>query len=457
MNLKSIKVQGLFDLFNYTIELNQEDNLTIITGFNGYGKTTVLNIIYNLFSRRFFYFQKLVFSEITITFENGYRLDIKKLDDPNKKTESQKLRYKDRSITEEQALNCKIPFYLYDKGNTNIGTYEYTGAKSEGIGNQIERYIPFVHKISTDLWIDQRTDRILGIDDLLNEFSARIPSELLDNLKNHGLNNEQLLKVFDSFKVYLIKEQRLIKQSTSPQRLNEREISYVSTIQEYAKELSLLIRNKQVESLRITQELDSSFLKRVLGHPKISLTEGEFTEKSNLLKNKYEKLKAFSLAATSLDIPSYKSNEDARMLAVYLNDSEKKTSVFDDLLNRIELFTDILNQKRFAFKSIQIDNSNGFVFRTDKNQVLSLTDLSSGEQHEVVLLYELLFKVQPNTLVLIDEPEISLHVSWQQEFIDDLIKIAKMQQIRFIIATHSPTIINNRSDLSVDLFELSQN
>jgi len=44
---------------------------------------------------------------------------------------------------------------------------------------------------------------------------------------------------------------------------------------------------------------------------------------------------------------------------------------------------------------------------------LKLTDLSSGEQQEVVMLYELLFCVQPGTLVLIDEPELSLHVVWQ--------------------------------------------
>ncbi|MDR1290090.1 MAG: AAA family ATPase, partial [Planctomycetaceae bacterium] len=141
---------------------------------------------------------------------------------------------------------------------------------------------------------------------------------------------------------------------------------------------------------------------------------------------------------------------------VYLSDSEKKIAVFDDLLSRIELFTNILNQKRFTFKSIQIDKDNGFIFKTDNGQPLSLTDLSSGEQHEVVLSYELLFKVQADTLVLIDEPEISLHVSWQHNFIEDLIKIAEMQKIRFVIATHSPMIINNHFDLSIDLFDLTQ-
>jgi predicted ATP-binding protein involved in virulence len=174
------------------------------------------------------------------------------------------------------------------------------------------------------------------------------------------------------------------------------------------------------------------------------------------LKQKYELLQEFGLLTSTLDVPPYQDNEEnAKVLTIYLSDSEKKTAVFDDLLSKIELFTNILNQKRFTFKSIQIDKESGFTFRTHKGQVLSLADLSSGEQHEVVLLYELLFKVQPNTLVLIDEPEISLHVTWQCAFIEDLIQIAKIQQIKFVIATHSPMIINNRFDLSVDLHYLT--
>jgi predicted ATP-binding protein involved in virulence len=64
-----------------------------------------------------------------------------------------------------------------------------------------------------------------------------------------------------------------------------------------------------------------------------------------------------------------------------------------------------------------------------------------------------LFKVKPGTLVLIDEPELSLHVVWQTQFLDDLLKIIELQKINVIIATHSPQIINNRWDLTVDLEE----
>jgi predicted ATP-binding protein involved in virulence len=68
-----------------------------------------------------------------------------------------------------------------------------------------------------------------------------------------------------------------------------------------------------------------------------------------------------------------------------------------------------------------------------------------------VLLYELLFKTMPNALVLIDEPELSLHVAWQVEFLKDLTRVVKLAAFDVILATHSPQIINDRWDLAVEL------
>ena len=81
----------------------------------------------------------------------------------------------------------------------------------------------------------------------------------------------------------------------------------------------------------------------------------------------------------------------------------------------------------------------------------SPANLSSGEQHELVLFYELLFKVKPNSLILIDEPELSLHVVWQQQFLGDLEDITKLTGFDILIATHSPLIIHDRWDLTVEL------
>ena len=53
---------------------------------------------------------------------------------------------------------------------------------------------------------------------------------------------------------------------------------------------------------------------------------------------------------------------------------------------------------------------------------------------------------------MIDEPEISLHIAWQKELMDDLRRVIQLNKnIQVIIATHSPQIISNNWDLQIDL------
>ncbi|MCP4349258.1 MAG: AAA family ATPase [Desulfobacterales bacterium] len=118
---------------------------------------------------------------------------------------------------------------------------------------------------------------------------------------------------------------------------------------------------------------------------------------------------------------------------------------------KISLLLSILNEKRFSYKKISIHPEKGFVFENINGKKLKVTELSSGEQHEIVLFYELLFKVPENSLVLIDEPEISFHIVWQKEFLDDMSEIVKIRKFDILIATHSPQIVNGNWDITVEL------
>ena len=71
---------------------------------------------------------------------------------------------------------------------------------------------------------------------------------------------------------------------------------------------------------------------------------------------------------------------------MYVEDTEKKLNVFSDFAYRLELFQRIINQ-RFTHKTLVIDQDKGFIFKTSQDEVLSPTDLSSGEQHELVMIY----------------------------------------------------------------------
>jgi predicted ATP-binding protein involved in virulence len=150
-----------------------------------------------------------------------------------------------------------------------------------------------------------------------------------------------------------------------------------------------------------------------------------------------------------IQIPEVDDENIRRVLSVYVNDVEQKLGIYDELAEKINLLVELINS-RFRYKEMQIDKETGFRFKTNQG-VLLPANLSSGEQHELVLTYELLFQTSKNTLVLIDEPELSLHVGWQIRFLEDIQKVINLAQIDALVATHSPQIINNRWDLTVKL------
>lgn len=90
------------------------------------------------------------------------------------------------------------------------------------------------------------------------------------------------------------------------------------------------------------------------------------------------------------------------------------------------------------------DNGETFAilnFRQDE-QLLTSLELSSGEKQMLVILFQVVNQVlsakQQPCLILMDEPEISLHVEWQEELIDKIQELNSNAQL--IVATHSPSI-----------------
>ncbi|MBX3248937.1 MAG: ATP-binding protein [Myxococcales bacterium] len=157
-------------------------------------------------------------------------------------------------------------------------------------------------------------------------------------------------------------------------------------------------------------------------------------------------------AGEQVPLPGTALGESERkVLWYYLKDVSEKLSVYMKLLERVELFKSIIDDKRFLYKQMEIDKDAGFRFVNKNGKFVPLGSLSSGEQHEVVLTYELLFGSQDKQLVLIDEPELSLHVLWQHKFLADMGRIANLANIDFVIATHSPSIVADRDDLMVEL------
>ncbi len=273
---------------------------------------------------------------------------------------------------------------------------------------------------------------------------------------------EWLKELQNSIHIRLIESQRLLNfvSNSSPIK-HSRTHSMVSTVSTYSDELAKLMQDK-IKKYGITSEsLDRTFpLRIVKQQPSADVTNEQLRQQLDELESTRSSLievglldkdedSEFQIQPQDID----ESDESTKnVLSVYVEDVEKKLNVFAETAKKIHLLRRIINKKfAYSYKEINFSKEKGFVFTTHYNQKLSPSDLSSGEQHELVLLYELLFKTEPNSLVLIDEPELSLHVGWQVEFLKDLKEITELADLDVLMATHSPDIIQDRWDLTVEL------
>ncbi len=204
-----------------------------------------------------------------------------------------------------------------------------------------------------------------------------------------------------------------------------------------------------------SQELDRTFPNRLVENRLDSEDASKIlAEHLDEIKQKRLLLEEAGLLAEeqfNLEIPDLSKTDDAQrnVLAVYAKDVKEKLAVFDDLYHKVSTFKRIVNS-RFSHKQVSV-SKNGLLVSKNGETGLNLEMLSSGEQHELVMLYELLFHASSDSLILIDEPEISLHVTWQEKWLDDLEETAKLSNFRAIVATHSPEIIGYRRNLMVEL------
>jgi predicted ATPase len=86
-----------------------------------------------------------------------------------------------------------------------------------------------------------------------------------------------------------------------------------------------------------------------------------------------------------------------------------------------------------------------------------LTDASSGELSLVVTLLGIASSIRDSSLILIDEPEISLHPQWQVEYLRRLAEaFADYRGCHFVVATHSPTLVSGSDPVRTTIVDLER-
>ncbi|NCR52516.1 MAG: AAA family ATPase [Microcystis aeruginosa L211-07] len=436
MRIKQITVKHLFGIFDHTINLNMQERITIIHGKNGFGKTSILRLVNGFFNSKYSEIRAIPFQKFTITFDDKSFVDILKLS---------------TSRNKKSNARPKIIFNFTSSDQKEEPTFSPDSPDGKTISfplGMIDNFIPDLDRVGSETWLYTPTKEILYLEDIYERFGEYLPKQSQEEYP------DWLKKIIDSINVRFIESQRLLDIANSAKngRTIRRPMTLYS-VASYSEDLAENIQTKLAEYGQLSQTLDRTFPARVV-QKKASLTDDQLREKIDQLERERNQLISAGLLKKDEDsnfqVKDSIDDSTRKLLSVYIEDVDKKLNVFNDIYPKVELFKNIIN-KKYSFKSVTIDQSKGFIFTTQEGEVLSPTDLSSGEQHELVILYELLFKVKPNTLILIDEPEMSLHISWQQEFLKYLQEITKLSELDILMATHSPDIINDRWDLTVEL------
>ena len=191
------------------------------------------------------------------------------------------------------------------------------------------------------------------------------------------------------------------------------------------------LREKHIE---IKNKLD--ILPKVIYVP----TEINFQKMNVASTTLVQEYKFINIVNTNLikDIPSYIATK--MISAMLKNKNEKVGDVQKKVFNEInEIFENLSIDVKV--EDISQDGRNITLFTNSSGDEFDINELSSGEKQLFLRTLAIRMLNPENSIILIDEPELSLHPKWQQRIVDVYRKIGKNNQI--IIATHSPHILGS--------------
>ncbi len=162
----------------------------------------------------------------------------------------------------------------------------------------------------------------------------------------------------------------------------------------------------------------------------------------------------------SISIKKRNENFTQRIFKIFKNTNRRE--IFEEVINEIGFSSEIfcmpfnysfenkhLSMDNDIFKITEVTEPNNYkdytiaIKRENSDQYVVFENMSSGEQNLLLMFAKIISEVQINDILIIDEPEISMHVSWQQllPYIFEI--ISKKINIKIVVATHSPILINS--------------
>ncbi|UVL46806.1 AAA family ATPase [Pseudomonas moraviensis] len=432
IKIQEIFISRLYGIYNHRVSL-RESGITIIHGANGVGKTAVLKCLKFIFDWNIEELSSIPFRTIHVGLTDQTKISISR--QPNGKTSER---------NDQLYLTGPLEISFFKSGSSHVETIAPIDPEMLSIANLMAASRPWLREVKSGLWVDENTGEAVDVWDLAHKY---LPA------KNRKRKNRSAFfdKIRRALNVKLIDTYRLAVRGKESSKL---------TVDNCAADMVGQIESVSAEYAQMCQTLDQSFPHRLIAGDHEFLSADLVSERLKNLEAYQSWLSAMGLLAT-IEGPSFPSDVKSlsagkiETMSLFVQDSESKLSVFSNLAEKCFVLSDLLKSK-LAHKRLVINKDRGLSIISELGGDIPLSSLSSGEQHEIVLMYELLFKTPPNSLLLIDEPEISLHVKWQKSFIKDLKRIRDLVGFDALIATHSPFIVGDFHELMESLDEIGE-
>jgi energy-coupling factor transporter ATP-binding protein EcfA2 len=415
MQLAEIEVRGLFGQFDHSVHLpprgdeEAEASLVLLHGQNGVGKTTVLTMLDGLMQLSFDVFRRLPFAHCALRFTTGAEIAV----EPTTEESALAVSFDGKKVILDRAPDKRGPLNPADEGDVDDFRDHFFRAtdpiKFELIGTA--RHPVLDAPRSSQDFLFTTPDRLSRAEDPRSRHALRArvgqagrdPRSTLGDRVRRFISEAQV----EYRQFFSTTEPDLFSQIIHRLRGDEQP-EYAS--QELINRLTAL-RNQDEQHARLGIEPDRWDL-------------GEIT--AFLSDAPAQQADAYSLGIVGAYVEMLESRARERRLVA----------------SRLLTFERLMNDFYLA-KRVSIDRRQGFVILTLGDQHLKEDQLSSGEYHLLYLMVSALLTRRRGTVLAIDEPEMSMHLSWQRRLVKSLVECASNAAPQFIFATHSPDVVAN--------------
>lgn len=437
-SLKSFKIYGLFGYKDIELPLDQQ--VLILIAENGSGKTNILNILHYVLTENLDKLISFDFEKLSINFDNKQKLEI--TSEQLKDYFSPEYEYiKDDLLS----LIEKLKPFLPPREILNLEKSIISNRPFHDIWQKISRYKRRSINIRSSTYINETIDEF-------ESFKKSLQPILIDS---KILNNKWSILYFPTYR--RIEEDlsslgyedinlednstKLIQFGMNDVKQNFRKIQ--KEIKDTAFNLFSQVTGEMltqfIEGINITDEMKASIKPEILDV--ILSRVGE----QNISQTEQQKIKNL---VSSGEINNSKYNDLIYFLSKLINLYEQQRKIDES----IKSFVKTCNKYLKPRKEIIYNESTAEIYirQTRNNEPIDLRSLSSGEKQIISLFSKVYLESQEEFVLIIDEPELSLSVEWQEMLLPDIIDSGRCKLL--VATTHSPFIFNNKLDsYAVDL------